>query len=161
VRPGARAQPARGRDHHQRRRNFAAWVHRFFPFRRLGQHVAPDLRLDGLTAVPARSASSGSTPSAPSCASPGDGDFLMNAQEYATAAQYDLAVITVIADNGLYGTIRMHQEREYSRPLSATILKNPDFVAYARAFAASAWWWRRRRIFPRRSRRRRRRASRP
>jgi len=71
------------------------------------------------------------------------------------AAQYDLAVITVIADNGLYGTIRMHQEREYPGRVSATILKNPDFVAYARAFAASAWWWRRRRIFPRRSRRRR------
>ena len=64
----------------------------------------------------------------------GDGDFLMNAQEYATAAQYDLPIITVIADNGLYGTIRMHQEREYpGRVFRPTILKNPDFVAYARA----------------------------
>jgi acetolactate synthase-1/2/3 large subunit len=58
----------------------------------------------------------------------------MNSQEYATAAQYDLPVITVIADNGLYGTIRMHQEREYPGRVSATILKNPDFVAYAKSF---------------------------
>ncbi len=58
----------------------------------------------------------------------------MNGQEYATAVQYDLPFITVIADNGLYGTIRMHQEREYPGRISATILKNPDFVAYARAF---------------------------
>src|SRR4030081_382049 len=64
----------------------------------------------------------------------GDGDFLMNSQEYATAAQYDLPVITVIADNGLYGTIRMHQEREYPGRVSATVLKNPDFAAYVRAF---------------------------
>jgi acetolactate synthase I/II/III large subunit len=58
----------------------------------------------------------------------------MNSQEYATAAQYNLPVITVIADNGLYGTIRMHQEREYPGRVSATILKNPDFVAYAKSF---------------------------
>jgi acetolactate synthase-1/2/3 large subunit len=64
----------------------------------------------------------------------GDGDFLMNAQEYATAVQYNLPIITVIADNGLYGTIRMHQEREYPGRISATEIKNPDFVAYARAF---------------------------
>ena len=64
----------------------------------------------------------------------GDGDFLMNSQEYATAAQYDLPIITVIADNGLYGTIRMHQEREYPGRVSATVLKNPDFVAYAKSF---------------------------
>ncbi len=64
----------------------------------------------------------------------GDGDFLMTGQDFATAVQYKLPVIVVIADNGLYGTIRMHQEREYPGRVSATILKNPDFVAYARAF---------------------------
>ena len=64
----------------------------------------------------------------------GDGDFLMNGQEFATAVQYGLAVIIVIFDNGMYGTIRMHQEREYPERVIATELKNPDFAAYARAF---------------------------
>jgi acetolactate synthase-1/2/3 large subunit len=64
----------------------------------------------------------------------GDGDFLMNGQEFATAVQFDVPIIVVIADNGTYGTIRMHQEREYPGRVSATTLKNPDFVTYARAF---------------------------
>jgi acetolactate synthase-1/2/3 large subunit len=64
----------------------------------------------------------------------GDGDFLMNGQEFATAVQYDLPVIVVVADNSLYGTIRMHQEREYPGRVVATNLRNPDFAAYARAF---------------------------
>ena len=64
----------------------------------------------------------------------GDGCFLMNGQEFATAVQYDLGVIVVIVDNGMYGTIRMHQEREYPGRVSGTELKNPDFAAYARAF---------------------------
>jgi acetolactate synthase-1/2/3 large subunit len=64
----------------------------------------------------------------------GDGDFLMTGQDFATAVQYELPVIVVIADNGLYGTIRMHQERDYPGRVIATALKNPDFVAYAKAF---------------------------
>jgi acetolactate synthase-1/2/3 large subunit len=64
----------------------------------------------------------------------GDGDFLMNGQEFATAVMYDLPIIVIIADNGIYGTIRMHQEREYPGRVSATSLKNPDFCAYGRAF---------------------------
>jgi len=64
----------------------------------------------------------------------GDGDFLMNGQEFATAVQFGAAVIVIVADNGLYGTIRMHQEREYPGRISATQLRNPDFAAYARAF---------------------------
>ena len=64
----------------------------------------------------------------------GDGDFLMTGQDFATAVQYKLPVIVVIADNGLYGTIRMHQERDYPGRVVATALKNPDFVAYAKAF---------------------------
>ena len=58
----------------------------------------------------------------------------MNGQEFATAVQYDLPIIVVVVDNGMYGTIRMHQEREYPGRVSATTLKNPDFAAYARAF---------------------------
>jgi acetolactate synthase-1/2/3 large subunit len=64
----------------------------------------------------------------------GDGCFLMNGQEFATAAQYDLAIIVIVIDNAMYGTIRMHQEREYPGRISATALKNPDFAAYASAF---------------------------
>ena len=58
----------------------------------------------------------------------------MNGQEFATAVQYDLAIVVVVIDNGMYGTIRMHQEREYPGRVSATQLRNPDFAAYARAF---------------------------
>ena len=64
----------------------------------------------------------------------GDGDFLMNGQEFVTAVQYDLPVVIAIVDNGMYGTIRMHQEREYPGRVIATALRNPDFAAYARAF---------------------------
>ena len=64
----------------------------------------------------------------------GDGDFLMNGQEFATAVQYDLPFIIVLVDNGTYGTIRMHQEREYPSRVVGTELKNPDFAAYAPAF---------------------------
>ena len=64
----------------------------------------------------------------------GDGCFLMNGQEFATAVQYELPIIVIVVDNGMYGTIRMHQEREYPQRISATGLRNPDFAAYARAF---------------------------
>ena len=58
----------------------------------------------------------------------------MTGQEFATAVQYELPVIIVVVDNGMYGTIRMHQERHYPGRVVATALKNPDFAAYARAF---------------------------
>jgi acetolactate synthase-1/2/3 large subunit len=64
----------------------------------------------------------------------GDGDFLMNGQEFATAVQYGLPVVVVVLDNASYGTIRMHQEREFPGRVMATDLINPDFAAYARAF---------------------------
>jgi acetolactate synthase-1/2/3 large subunit len=64
----------------------------------------------------------------------GDGDFLMTGQDFATAIQHKLPVIVLVADNGIYGTIRMHQEREYPGRVVATDLCNPDFVAYALAF---------------------------
>jgi acetolactate synthase-1/2/3 large subunit len=66
----------------------------------------------------------------------GDGDFLMNGQELATSVQYDAAVIFIVVNNGMYGTIRMHQEREYPARVHGTDLRNPDFAAYARAFGA-------------------------
>jgi len=113
--------------------NFASWVHRFFRFRQFAQHIAPTSGSMGY-GVPAAIGIKRLYPERTVVCIAGDGDFLMNSQEYATAAQYDLPIITVIADNGLYGTIRMHQEREYPGRVSATVLKNTDFVAYARAF---------------------------
>jgi acetolactate synthase-1/2/3 large subunit len=68
----------------------------------------------------------------------GDGDFLMNGQELATAAQYGADLLVIVADNGSYGTIRMHQERDYPERISATELKNPDFAALARAYGGWA-----------------------
>jgi acetolactate synthase-1/2/3 large subunit len=113
--------------------NYAAWIHRFFRFRRFGQHVAPTSGSMGY-GVPAAVAMKRLFPARTVVCIAGDGDFLMNGQEFATAVQYDLPLIVVIADNGLYGTIRMHQEREFPGRVVATALRNPDFAAYARAF---------------------------
>jgi acetolactate synthase-1/2/3 large subunit len=66
----------------------------------------------------------------------GDGCFMMNGQELATAVQHDAPIIVLVFDNGTYGTIRMHQEREYPRRVVGTDLKNPDFVALARSYGA-------------------------
>jgi acetolactate synthase-1/2/3 large subunit len=68
----------------------------------------------------------------------GDGDFLMNGQELATVVQYGLDLIVIVIDNGAYGTIRMHQEREFPGRVVATDLANPDFAALARAFGGWA-----------------------
>ena len=113
--------------------NYAAWIHRFFRFRRFGQHVAPTSGSMGY-GVPAAVAMKRLYPDRQIVCIAGDGDFLMNGQEFATAVQYGLPFIVVIADNGIYGTIRMHQEREYPGRVIATDLRNPDFAAYARAF---------------------------
>ncbi len=113
--------------------NYAAWIHRFFRFRRFAQHIAPTSGSMGY-GVPAAVAMKRLYPQRPVICIAGDGDFLMNGQEFATAVQYGLPIIVVIADNGIYGTIRMHQEREYPGRIVATDLHNPDFCAYARAF---------------------------
>jgi acetolactate synthase-1/2/3 large subunit len=113
--------------------NFATWVHRFWPFRHYGTQLAPTSGSMGY-GVPAAVAAKRVQPHSPVVVFAGDGDFLMNGQEFATAVQYDLAVLVILLDNGMYGTIRMHQEREYPGRVSATMLKNPDFSAYARAF---------------------------
>ena len=127
--------------------NYAAWIHRFFRFRRFGQHVAPTSGSMGY-GVPAAVAMKRLYPERTVVCIAGDGDFLMNGQEFATAVQYDLPFIVVIADNGLYGTIRMHQEREYPGRISATELRNPDFAAYARAFGGFGVVGRAHRGFP-------------
>ena len=113
--------------------NYAAWIHRFYRFRRFATQIAPISGSMGY-GVPAAVAMKRLYPERTVVAFAGDGDFLMNGQEFATAVQYDLPVINIVCDNSIYGTIRMHQEREYPGRISATTLRNPDFAAYARAF---------------------------
>jgi acetolactate synthase-1/2/3 large subunit len=113
--------------------NFATWVHRFWPFRHYGTQLAPTSGSMGY-GVPAAVGAKRMQPDSPVVVFAGDGDFLMNGQEFATAVQYDLPILVILLDNGMYGTIRMHQEREYPGRVSATMLQNPDFAAYARAF---------------------------
>ncbi|HEY8382173.1 MAG TPA: thiamine pyrophosphate-binding protein [Microvirga sp.] len=113
--------------------NFATWIHRFWPFRHYGTQLAPTSGSMGY-GVPAAVGAKRMMPERTVVCFAGDGDFLMNGQEFATAVQYDLGIVVVLIDNGMYGTIRMHQEREYPGRVSATALKNPDFAAYARAF---------------------------
>ncbi len=113
--------------------NYAIWIHRFYHFRRYGTQLSPTSGSMGY-GVPAAVAAKRLSPGTPVVCFAGDGCFLMNGQEFATAVQYDLPIIVVVVDNGMYGTIRMHQEREYPGRVSGTQLKNPDFAAYARAF---------------------------
>ncbi len=113
--------------------NFAIWPGRFLRFRRFNQQIGPTSGSMGF-GVPAAIAAKRAFPESPVIAFAGDGDFLMNGQEFATAVQDDLPIVVIVIDNGMYGTIRMHQEREYPGRISATQLRNPDFAAYARAF---------------------------
>ncbi|MGD1036551.1 MAG: thiamine pyrophosphate-binding protein [Roseiarcus sp.] len=113
--------------------NFAIWPGRFLRFRHFNQQLGPTSGSMGFS-VPAAVAAKRAFPERTVVAFSGDGDFLMNGQEFATAAQYGLAIVVIVVDNGMYGTIRMHQEREYPGRISATELRNPDFAALARAF---------------------------
>jgi acetolactate synthase-1/2/3 large subunit len=113
--------------------NFAVWAHRFWRYNHFGTQLAPTSGSMGY-GIPAAVAAKRIFPGRQVVAITGDGDFLMNGQEFATAVQYDLPILVVLLDNGMYGTIRMHQEREYPGRISATMLKNHDFAAYARAF---------------------------
>jgi acetolactate synthase-1/2/3 large subunit len=113
--------------------NFTVWVHRYSRYRRFGTQLAPMAGSMGY-GVPAAIGMKRLDPARTVVCFAGDGDFLMTGQEFATAVQYDLPVIIVVMDNGMYGTIRMHQERHYPGRVIATALKNPDFAAYARAF---------------------------
>jgi acetolactate synthase-1/2/3 large subunit len=113
--------------------NYSAWIHRYYRFRRYATHVAPTAGSMGF-GVPAAVAMKRINPQRTIVCLSGDGDFLMNGQEFATAVQHALPFVVVLVDNSLYGTIRMHQEREYPGRVVATELKNPDFAAYARAF---------------------------
>ena len=113
--------------------NYATWANRFWPYRAFGSQLAPTCGTMGY-GVPAAVAAKALMPERQIMAFAGDGCFMMNGQEFATAIQYGLPIIVVVVDNGMYGTIRMHQEREYPGRISATRLQNPDFAALARAY---------------------------
>jgi acetolactate synthase-1/2/3 large subunit len=113
--------------------NFSGWVHRFYRVRKFGGLVGATSGSMGY-GLPAALAMQCIYRDRTVVCVAGDGDFLMTGQDFATAVQYDLPVIVLVADNGIYGTIRMHQEREYPGRVIATNLRNPDFVAYALAF---------------------------
>ena len=115
--------------------NFAGWISRFYRYPGLRTQVAPTNGSMGY-GVPAGIAAKVAQPKRLVVSINGDGDFLMNGQELATAVQYELPVIFIVVNNGMYGTIRMHQEREYPARVYATALNNPDFVALARAYGA-------------------------
>ena len=116
--------------------NYSTWMHRLFRYRGFRTQLAPYSGAMGY-GVPAAIAAKAACPGRVVVSWNGDGCFLMNGQELATAVQYNLAVIFVVIDNGMYGTIRMHQEKTYPARVSGTDLRNPDFAALARAYGAA------------------------
>jgi acetolactate synthase I/II/III large subunit len=115
--------------------NFATWVHRVFHYGGGRTQLAPYSGSMGY-GVPSAITAKLLDPQRVVVSWNGDGCFLMNGQELATAVQYKIAVVFVVIDNGMYGTIRMHQERTYPGRVSGTDLVNPDFAALARAYGA-------------------------
>ncbi len=115
--------------------NYAAFLHRHFVYKGYRTELGPTSGSMGY-GLPAAIAAKLAAPERTVIAFAGDGCFLMTAQELATAVQYALPVIVVVANNSMYGTIRMHQEQHYPARVSATDLVNPDFAAFARSFGA-------------------------
>lgn len=113
--------------------NYSAWPHRFYQYRTYRSQLAPTNGSMGY-GVPAAVAAKLTAPERTVVAFAGDGCFLMNGQELATAVQYGANAIFIVINNGMYGTIRMHQERNYPGRISGTALANPDFAALARAY---------------------------
>ena len=125
--------------------NFTGWIQRFFEFRGVGTQLAPQSGAMGY-GVPAAIAAAAAGRRAACLA--GDGDFLMYAQELGTAVQYGLKVLFMVVNNGMYGTIRMHQEREHPGRVIGTELRNPDFAALAESFGVQGQTVRRTEEFP-------------
>lgn len=115
--------------------NFSGWWHRYWRYDGFPTQLAPTSGAMGY-GVPAAVAASLRFPNKCVVAMTGDGDFLMNGQELATAVQYGCDMLVIVVDNACYGTIRMHQEREYPARVSATTLQNPDFAALGASFGA-------------------------
>lgn len=113
--------------------NYTTWAHRFHRYRGFRTQLAPSSGAMGY-GVPAGIAAKALYPKRTVVSFAGDGCFLMTGQELATAVQYQLNVIIIVVNNNMYGTIRMHQEREYPARVYGTSLVNPDFAAFAKAF---------------------------
>jgi acetolactate synthase-1/2/3 large subunit len=113
--------------------NYATWLHRFHRFQAFNTQAAPTSGSMGY-GLPAAVAAKQLFPEREVICFAGDGCFMMHGQEFATAIRYNLPIITLVINNGMYGTIRMHQEREYPGRVSATDLTNPDFAALAKAY---------------------------
>jgi acetolactate synthase-1/2/3 large subunit len=113
--------------------NFATWVHRFYPYGPMRSQLAPANGSMGY-GLPAAIAAKIADPKRVVIAVCGDGDFMMNCQELATAARYESYPIILVINNSMLGTIRMHQEREFTKRVMGTGLTNPDFVKFADSF---------------------------
>ncbi len=115
--------------------NYATWAHRFYRYRHYRSQLGPTNGAMGY-GVPSAVAAKLIAPQRAVVSFNGDGCFLMNGQELATAVQFGAAVVFLVLNNGMYGTIRMHQERHYPGRVSGTALVNPDFAALACAYGA-------------------------
>jgi len=115
--------------------NFAAFVHRFFRYRRFGTQLAPTSGSMGY-GVPSGIAAKRVHPERTVVSFAGDGDFMMTGQELATAMHHGIAPVIIVVNNGMYGTIRMHQEKHFPGRVIATELMNPDFQLLAQAYGA-------------------------
>ncbi|MCB1970442.1 MAG: thiamine pyrophosphate-binding protein [Geminicoccaceae bacterium] len=113
--------------------NYCTWPNRFYRYRSFGSQLGPTSGSMGY-GLPAAVAAKLRCPERPVVCFAGDGCFMMHGQELATAMQYGVPFVTILVNNGMYGTIRMHQEREYPGRVQGTDLSNPDFVALARAY---------------------------
>ena len=116
--------------------NFAVWAHRFYQFSRYGTQLGPTSGSMGY-GVPAAVAAKILEPGRTVVSFSGDGCFLMNGQELATAVAYGANAIFIVVNNGMYGTIRLHQEKRYPGRVIGTDLRNPDFAQLARAYGAN------------------------
>ena len=113
--------------------NFSTWAHRFWRYGGLRSQLAPTSGAMGY-GMPAAVAAAISAPDRTVVCFAGDGDFLMTAQELATAVRHEAPFLTLVFNNGIYGTIRMHQEREYPARVHGSSLTNPDFVKFIESF---------------------------
>ncbi|MGH8629772.1 MAG: thiamine pyrophosphate-dependent enzyme, partial [Burkholderiales bacterium] len=113
--------------------NYSGWVQRYWQYGGYRSQLAPTSGAMGY-GVPSAIAAKLAFPGRTVASFSGDGCFLMNGQEIATAVQYDLKILFFVVNNGMYGTIRMHQERDYPARVYGTTLRNPDFAALARAY---------------------------
>jgi acetolactate synthase-1/2/3 large subunit len=115
--------------------NYATWAHRFHRYGGMRTQLAPTSGAMGYS-VPAGVAAKIIDPARTVITFAGDGEYMMNGQELATAVQYKAGVVIIVFNNGMFGTIRMHQERDYPGRVSGTELHNPDFAALAVAYGA-------------------------